>query len=43
MSNKIKSSMTDRVFDTINVTLMIIIMILMLYPLYFTIIASLYT
>ncbi len=40
MSNKIKSTMSDRVFDAVNVALMIIIIVLMLYPLYFTVIAS---
>ena len=29
-----------RVFDAVNITLLVLIMILILYPLYFTIIAS---
>ena len=40
MRSKIRSSIGDRIFDKFNVILMLIIMLLMLYPLYFTVIAS---
>ena len=36
----IKKTRADRVFDTVNITLMILIMITVIYPLYFVIIAS---
>ena len=39
--NTIRKSASDRVFDTVNITLMVIFTILMIYPLYFTVIASL--
>ena len=37
---KIRSSKGDRIFDTINVIIMLLIMFIILYPLYFTVIAS---
>ena len=36
----IKQSKGDRVFNAVNIILMIFIMLIMLYPLYFTVIAS---
>ena len=35
-----KKSRADRVFDAVNVALMIAVLFLMLYPIYFTVIAS---
>lgn len=37
---KIKSSRTDRVFEAVNVTLLVIISVLIIYPLYYVLIAS---
>lgn len=38
--NHIRKSRSDGIFDAVNVALMIIFMIVMVYPLYFTVIAS---
>ncbi len=40
MMSVIKRSRADRVFDSVNITIMIVILLITLYPLYFTIIAS---
>lgn len=40
MAYGIKKTRSDRVFDGINILLMILIMIIMIYPIYFVIIAS---
>ena len=42
-SNRIKPSSTDRIFDIINYILMGIVVLIVLYPLYFVIIASVST
>ena len=38
--SKIRSSRSDKIFDTINVCLMILVLLIMLYPLWFVLIAS---
>ena len=38
--NAIKKSRSDRIFDIVNYSLLVIITLVMLYPLYFTVIAS---
>lgn len=38
---KIRASRSDRIFDVINVTLIVLLVLVMIYPLYFTVIASL--
>lgn len=35
-----KKSLSDRVFNTVNILIMLIVMVVMLYPIYFTVIAS---
>ncbi len=40
MAYGIKKTRADRVFDTVNVIIMILLMIMMLYPMYFVVIAS---
>lgn len=39
--NHIRKSRSDKVFDAVNMTLMLLFMCVMIYPLYFTVIASL--
>lgn len=41
MKNKIKISTADRIFDTVNITLQIIIAVIMLYPMLYVLLASL--
>lgn len=40
VGTKIKKTRSDHIFDVINITLIVIITLLILYPLYFTVIAS---
>ncbi len=40
LSRKIRQSKEDRIFDIVNYTLLVIISLIFLYPLYFTVIAS---
>ncbi|MBE5786357.1 MAG: carbohydrate ABC transporter permease [Clostridiales bacterium] len=40
VQNKIRKTRADQIFDAINVTIMVVILLIVLYPLYFTIIAS---
>lgn len=37
---KIRASRSDRIFDVVNVTLIVLLVLVMIYPLYFTVIAS---
>lgn len=37
---KVRRSTFDRVFDAVNVALLVIVILIILYPLYFTVIAS---
>ena len=39
--NRIRKSTSDKVFDVVNITLMTLFMCVMIYPLYFTVVASL--
>lgn len=41
MAYGIKKTRSDRVFDTFNILLMLVLIVIMLYPLYFVVIASL--
>lgn len=39
--NSIRQSKSDRIFDIVNVTLIALLLVVMIYPIYFTVIASL--
>ena len=37
---KVQASMSDKIFDFLNIALMLVIMVIILYPLYFVVMAS---